>query len=349
MLTHPQFEQVLFSVGPVTVRWYGLMYLIAFALSWGLAHVRIRKHYSTLCTKEELNEGAIYVVLSVVVGGRLGYVLFYNPLYYLQHPLEIFTFWVGGMSFHGGFLCVIFAMLFLAWKFKKNWWQGTDFLAPLIPLSLALGRIGNFINGELWGRVADPTLPWAMIFPQAGDDLPRHPVQLYHAALEGVLLFLILWFFSKKKRPDGVISAVFLIGYGVFRFLTEFFREPDHGLSDQIYAMGMGQWATPPIIVLGMAMFAIAYKKRWPPLAISGALIFGYGGFRALVWCFRAPVAEGIYSHASILSMGQCLSIPMIALGVFLLWVVYSRHTGITNRIRTILNPGCGVEDGGVK
>jgi prolipoprotein diacylglyceryltransferase len=176
-----------------------------------------------------------------------------------------------------------------------------------------------------------------MVFPLAGDTLPRHPVQFYHIGLEGIALFLLLWFFAKKERPEGVVSAVFLIGYGVCRFITEFFRAPDLGISDQFYAADMSQGMTLLMLLLGAGMFALAYRhQRGPALAIPGALLFGYGAFRALVWVARAP--EGIFSLSTRLSMGQCLSLPMIALGLLMLWMGYSRHTAVTGRIRALLN-----------
>jgi len=194
----------------------------------------------------------------VVLGGRLGYVLFYKPGYYFSHPLEILAVWQGGMSFHGGFLGVLLAMLYIARKYQIRWLAITDFIAPLIPPALAAGRIGNFINGELWGRVTD--VPWGMVFRGAGP-LPRHPSQLYQFALEGVLLFVILWLYSAKPRPTGAVSAMFLIGYGVLRFSVEFFREPDDFLGFLAFNLSMGQWLSLPMILAGIAMLAWAGRK----------------------------------------------------------------------------------------
>jgi phosphatidylglycerol---prolipoprotein diacylglyceryl transferase len=261
MLLHPQFDPVAFSLGPLAVRWYGLMYLVAFVQFILLGRYRIRTRPGLL-TVEQLDDLLFYGMLGVILGGRLGQVLFYEPAYYLAHPLEILAVWKGGMSFHGGFLGVLAAMGLWSRKHRIAWFDITDFIAPLVPLGLAAGRIGNFINGELWGRVADPSLPWAMIFPQAGDMQPRHPSQLYHVGLEGLALFAILWIFSSRPRPRSAVSGVFLIGYGAFRFVTEFFREPDHGIFGQSYTISMGQWLSLPMIAIGVAMLVMAYRKK---------------------------------------------------------------------------------------
>ena len=261
MLLHPQFDPVAFSIGPLAVRWYGLMYLVAFVQFILLGRYRIRTRPGLL-TVEQLDDLLFYGMLGVIVGGRLGQVLFYEPGYYLAHPLEILAVWKGGMSFHGGFLGVLAAMGLWSRKHRIAWFDITDFIAPLVPLGLAAGRIGNFINGELWGRVADASLPWAMIFPQAGDMQPRHPSQLYHVALEGLALFAILWLFSSRPRPRSAVSGVFLIGYGAFRFITEFFREPDHGIFGQSYTISMGQWLSLPMILIGVAMLVMAYRRK---------------------------------------------------------------------------------------
>ena len=261
MLLHPQFDPVAFSLGPLAVRWYGLMYLVAFVQFILLGRYRIRTRPGLLSV-EQLDDLLFYGMLGVILGGRLGQVLFYEPAYYLAHPLEILAVWKGGMSFHGGFLGVLAAMGLWSRKHRIAWFDVTDFIAPLVPLGLATGRIGNFINGELWGRVADPSLPWAMIFPQAGDMQPRHPSQLYHVGLEGLVLFAILWIFSSRPRPRSAVSGVFLIGYGAFRFVTEFFREPDHGIFGQSYTISMGQWLSLPMVAIGIAMLVMAYRKK---------------------------------------------------------------------------------------
>ncbi len=261
MLVHPQFDPVALSIGPLSVHWYGLMYLVAFAQFIVLGRHRIRLQGGPL-TAEQLDDLLFYGVLGVILGGRLGQVLFYEPAYYFSHPLEIAAVWKGGMSFHGGFLGVLLAMALWTHRHRMKWLTVTDFIAPLVPLGLAAGRLGNFINGELWGRVADASLPWAMIFPQAGDLLPRHPSQLYHVGLEGLALFVILWAFTSKARPRGAASGLFLIGYGAFRFVTEYFREPDHGIFGQSYTISMGQWLSLPMILIGIAMLVLAYRRK---------------------------------------------------------------------------------------
>lgn len=261
MLLHPQFDPVAFSLGPLAIRWYGLMYLVAFAQFVLLGRWLIRNRQAPL-TVEQLDDLLFYGMLGVIVGGRLGQVLFYEPGYYLAHPLEIVAVWKGGMSFHGGFVGVLIAMALWARKHAQAWLAVTDFIAPLVPLGLAAGRLGNFINGELWGRIADPALPWAMVFPQAGDLEPRHPSQLYHIGLEGIALFAILWLYCRQPRPRGAASGIFLIGYGSFRFITEFFREPDHGIFGQSYTVSMGQWLSLPMIAAGLLLLLLAYRKK---------------------------------------------------------------------------------------
>ncbi|UCV04017.1 prolipoprotein diacylglyceryl transferase [Azonexus sp. IMCC34842] len=261
MLLHPQFDPVAFSLGPLSVRWYGLMYLVAFVQFILLGRYRIKTRPGFI-TAEQLDDLLFYGMLGVIIGGRLGQVLFYEPAYYLSHPLEIVAVWKGGMSFHGGFLGVLLAMTLWARKNRLAWFDITDFIAPLVPLGLAAGRLGNFINGELWGRVADASLPWAMIFPQAGDMQPRHPSQLYHIGLEGLALFIILWLYTSRPRARGAASGVFLIGYGAFRFFTEFFREPDAGIFGQSYTISMGQWLSLPMILIGIGLLLMAHRRR---------------------------------------------------------------------------------------
>jgi phosphatidylglycerol:prolipoprotein diacylglycerol transferase len=201
-------------------------------------------------------------VLGVILGGRLGYIVFYKPMYYLAHPLEVLAVWQGGMSFHGGFLGVLIAMWLSARKYKLAFLRLTDFIAPLVPAGLAAGRMGNFINGELWGRVVQNSAdtPWGMVFHGAGP-LPRHPSQLYQFALEGLLLFVFLWLYSRKPRPVGAVSGAFLIGYGVFRFVAEFFREPDDFLGLLTLNMSMGQWLSLPMVVAGVVMMVLASRR----------------------------------------------------------------------------------------
>jgi phosphatidylglycerol---prolipoprotein diacylglyceryl transferase len=257
VLIHPNFDPVAISIGPFAVRWYGLMYLAGFAAGWWLGVKRIKAGFAPV-TREQLDDLVFYAVLGVILGGRLGYVLFYKPGYYFTHPLEILAVWHGGMSFHGGFLGVLAAMGFAAHRHRLNWWALMDFVAPLCPIGLAAGRLGNFINGELWGRVT--TLPWGMVFPGAGP-LPRHPSELYEFALEGVTLFAFLWWFSSKPRPRGQVSALFLIGYGSFRFIAEFAREPDDFLGYLALHLSMGQWLSLPMILAGIVLFAWSSRR----------------------------------------------------------------------------------------
>lgn len=264
MLLHPQFDPIALSIGPLSIRWYGLMYLAAFLQFWWLGRHRILTHPQLSkagWTVPQLDDLLFYGMLGVILGGRLGQVFFYEPAYYLANPLEILAVWKGGMAFHGGFIGVMVAMWLYTRKTGRHWFDTMDFIAPLVPLGLATGRLGNFINGELWGRVADPALPWAMIFPQV-DQLPRHPSQLYQAGLEGVALFLILWLYSAKARPRSAVSGVFLIGYGSFRFIAEYFRNPDDGIFGVSQTVSMGQWLSLPMIAAGIIMVVIAYRKE---------------------------------------------------------------------------------------
>ena len=264
MLVHPQFDPVALSIGPLSIHWYGLMYLVAFALFWIFALKKIKQPHIALqgWTHKDIEDLLFYGVLGVVLGARLGYVFFYKADYYLSHPSKIFAMWEGGMSFHGGFLGVLLVVTLYAVLKKKNWLDLTDMVSPCIPIGLAAGRLGNFINGELWGRVTDSTMPWIMAFPQSGSMLPRHPSQLYQCLLEGVLLFLILWFYSKEKRPRGAVSALFLIGYGAFRFIVEYFREPDAFLGLQALGLSRGQWLCVPMVLAGIILLLWAYKKK---------------------------------------------------------------------------------------
>jgi phosphatidylglycerol---prolipoprotein diacylglyceryl transferase len=258
MLVHPQFDPVAFHVGPLAVRWYGLMYLAGFILFVVLGRRRARAEMLTGWRMADVDDMLFFGVFGVILGGRLGYVLFYKPLYYFAHPLEIFEVWHGGMSFHGGFLGVLIALWFFARRRNKSLLDVTDFVAPLCPLGLAAGRLGNFINAELVGRPTD--VPWAMVFPQV-DQLPRHPSQLYEFGLEGVLLFIVLWIFASRRRPRGAVSGLFLVGYGTFRFIAEFAREPDNFLGLLAGGLTMGQWLSMPMVVIGVVMMLFAYRR----------------------------------------------------------------------------------------
>ena len=262
MLTHPQFNPValdLTRIGlPLQIHWYGLTYLVAFGLFLFLAGRRVRLPWfaSAGWTRRDVEDMLFYGVVGVVLGGRLGYVLFYKPGYYASHLTEVVAVWKGGMSFHGGLLGVVVAMAVFAIMRKRPFWQVTDLIAPCVPLGLASGRVGNFINGELWGRFADPSLPWAMVFPQSGSMQPRHPSQLYEFALEGVTLFVLLWLYARKPRRFGQVSGAFLVGYGSFRFIAEYFREPDSFLGLLAFNMSMGQWLCLPMILCGAGLWA---------------------------------------------------------------------------------------------
>lgn len=251
MLTHPQFDPVAIHLGPFGIHWYGLMYLTGFLAFLWLGKLRIRQHPDWGWSERELDDMLFYGALGVILGGRLGYVLFYQPGQFLAHPADILKVWQGGMSFHGGFLGVLAAMWLFARKTGKRWLAIMDFVAPMVPIGLGAGRLGNFINGELWGKPTD--LPWGMVFPQV-DALPRHPSQLYEFGLEGVLLFALLWWYSSKPRPTGAVSALFLIGYGTSRFLVEFARQPDSFLGPLALGMSMGQWLSLPMVLAGIWM-----------------------------------------------------------------------------------------------
>jgi phosphatidylglycerol:prolipoprotein diacylglycerol transferase len=233
------------------------MYLTGFAAAWWLGTHRISQGL-VLITRAQFEDVLFGAIVGVIIGGRLGYVIFYKPAYYLGHPLEIFAIWQGGMSFHGGFLGVLAAMAFVAHRQRLNWWDVMDFVAPLVPIGIAAGRLGNFINGELWGRVTD--VPWGMVFRGAGN-LPRHPSELYEMALEGFALFALLWWFSARPRPRSQVSALFLIGYGVFRCICEFAREPDNFLGFLALGFTMGQWLSLPMIIAGIWLFLHARAR----------------------------------------------------------------------------------------
>ena len=272
MLMHPQFDPIAIRLGPLAVHWYGITYLVAFALFFFLATRRLgHEPYASIrqpapWTRRDIEDLLFWGVLGVIAGGRLGYCLFYKPAYYASHPLEIFAIWQGGMSFHGGMLGVIVAMIGWAHSRGRPWLQVTDLIAPCVPLGLASGRVGNFINGELWGRVADPSLPWAMVFPGAvlpdGTSPPRHPSQIYQFLLEGVLLFVLLWLYARHPRKTGQVSGAFLFGYGLLRFVAEYFRQPDAHLGLLALGMSMGQWLCLPMILAGAALWAWASRAH---------------------------------------------------------------------------------------
>lgn len=257
VLIHPQFDPVAIAIGPLQVRWYGLMYLAGFACAYLLGRSRCRAPGAPL-SQAQFADLLFYAALGVILGGRLGYSLFYQFDYYLHHPLQVLMIWHGGMSFHGGLLGVLVAMALYGRRLGVGFFTLTDFIAPLVPPGLAFGRIGNFINGELWGRITD--VPWGMVFPQAGP-LARHPSQLYEAVLEGLLLFVLLWRFSASPRPPMAVSGLFLLGYGSARFVVEFFRQPDDYLGF-IFAgwVTMGHLLSLPMILAGALLLWLAYR-----------------------------------------------------------------------------------------
>jgi len=271
MLIHPQFDPVAFWIGPLPVRWYGLMYLLGFVLFLSLGRLRARDAWRGFSPRE-VEDLLFWGVFGVILGGRLGYVLFYRPGYYLENPLEIPMLWKGGMASHGGILGVLIVLWLFAHFRQKRFFQVTDFAVPLMPIGLAAGRMGNFINGELWGRPADPRVwPWAMIFPQAHDGIPRHPSQLYQFALEGLLLFVVLWWFSRKPRVPGVVSSLFLIGYGLLRIIAEFAREPDDFLGLLAWHLSMGQWLSIPLVLAGAIMLPLLlWRARATSARVAG-------------------------------------------------------------------------------
>lgn len=261
MLMYPQIDPVALRLGPLAIHWYGLTYLVGFALFYLLGQRRLRHPAFVSVTQPEpwqrrdVEDLLFWGVVGVIVGGRLGYALFYKPGYYLSHPLEVLAVWEGGMAFHGGMLGAIAAAVLWAWRRGRSWLQVTDLAAPCIPLGLAAGRIGNFINGELWGRFAPPDLPWGMVFPHSGSMLPRHPSQLYQFLLEGLLLFALLWLYARGPRRMGQVSGAFLVGYGVLRFVAEFFREPDAHLGLLGLGLSMGQWLCLPMVAAGLGLW----------------------------------------------------------------------------------------------
>jgi len=259
MLQYPQIDPVAISLGPLNVHWYGLMYLVGLGGGWWLATRRARRPGAVM-NEQQVGDLVFWVALGVILGGRLGYVLFYNFDQFLQQPLSLFAVWEGGMAFHGGLIGVILAMLLFARKQGLKFFQVADFVAPLVPIGLGAGRIGNFINGELWGRATD--LPWGMQFPGAGE-VYRHPSQLYQFALEGVALFALLWWFSSRPRPIMAVSGLFLVGYGSFRILVEFVREPDAHLGYLAFDwLTMGQLLSLPMVVAGVLLMIWGYRHH---------------------------------------------------------------------------------------
>lgn len=258
MLTYPQIDPVAISIGPVKVHWYGLMYLIGFAAVWLIGKKRAARPDSPI-SPEAIDDLVFYGALGAILGGRLGYILFYNFSHFLQEPSIIFKIWQGGMSFHGGISGVFIAMWLFARRYHTKLLAVTDFLAPMVAIGFFAGRIGNFINAELWGRVTD--VPWAMVFPYAGPE-PRHPSQLYEAFLEGIVLFVVMWLYCAKPRPHMSATGIGLTLYGVFRFFVEFFRMPDVQLGYlALNWVTMGQLLSLPMIVIGLVLTYLAFRK----------------------------------------------------------------------------------------
>jgi len=258
MLIAPDINPVALDLGPIKIHWYGLMYVLGFAAMWWFGSRRAKQPHSGW-TEAQLSDVIFYGVLGILLGGRLGYVLFYKLPYYLDNPLDVFKIWQGGMAFHGALIGVGVALWWCARKYRKPFLAVADFVAPWAPIGLGLGRIGNFINQELWGRVTD--LPWGMVFRGAGE-LPRHPSQLYQATLEGVALFVILWWYTRTRRPLGAVSGLFLTCYGLFRFLVEFVREPDAQLGFVFGPFTMGQLLSVPMILIGLAILYWSSRKH---------------------------------------------------------------------------------------
>jgi phosphatidylglycerol:prolipoprotein diacylglycerol transferase len=264
MFIYPHINPVALKIGPLAVHWYGLMYIVGFFCAWGLGYKRAKNSMlNSPVNTEQLSDLIFFCALGVVLGGRIGYVLIYAWPEFIHNPFILFKIWQGGMSFHGGLLGVITVVAWYAKKTNQTFFAIGDFLAPLVPLGLAAGRIGNFINGELWGRVTDTSLPWAMIYPYI-DNQPRHPSEIYEFLMEGVLLFLIVWFFSQKPRPRKAVSGVFFLSYGCFRCIGEFFRQPDIQMGHNGYiAFGWlttGQLLSLPMIIIGGGLMISAYR-----------------------------------------------------------------------------------------
>ena len=260
MLAYPQIDPVAIALGPLQIHWYGLMYLIGIGGAWFLASRRVRA-FDPSWTKETLSDLVFWVALGVMAGGRVGYILFYDLQSYIADPSLVLQVWKGGMSFHGGLLGVLLAVWWFARRTGKRFFELMDFIAPLVPIGLGAGRIGNFINAELWGKSTD--VSWAMIFPTDPLQLARHPSQLYQFALEGVVLFAILWIYSKKPRPTMAVSGLFGVCYGVFRFVVEFVREPDAHLGYLAFGwLTMGQLLSLPMILIGAALMAWGYRSE---------------------------------------------------------------------------------------
>jgi phosphatidylglycerol:prolipoprotein diacylglycerol transferase len=259
---YPDIDPIAFRLGPLQVHWYGLMYLFGFGFGWLGARVRAKRRHTPIAPSQ-VDDLVFYCAIGIFVGGRVGYMLIYGRDALLANPLSLFFVWQGGMSFHGGLIGVLIAMAFFGRRIGQPFFAVTDFIAPWVPIGLGLGRIGNFINGELWGAPTRPGAPWAVVV----DGVPRHPSQLYEAFLEGVVLFVVLWLYSAKPRPRMAVSGLFLLLYGVFRTAVEFIREPDANIGYLAFGwVTMGQVLSAPMIVFGAALLILAYRRRHRPV-----------------------------------------------------------------------------------
>ena len=260
MLTYPNIDPVAIALGPLKIHWYGLMYLVGIGGAWWLASRRLQR-FDPSWSKDTLSDLVFWVAMGIILGGRLGYVLFYDLAAYIDNPALVLRIWEGGMSFHGGFIGVMLAVWLFGRKHNKSFFQLMDFIAPLVPIGLGAGRIGNFINAELWGKATN--VSWAMVFPTDPEQLARHPSQLYHFALEGGALFVILWLYSRKPRPTMAVSGMFALCYGIFRFIVEFVRVPDAQLGYLAFDwLTMGQVLCIPMIIGGIGLIMYAYKRQ---------------------------------------------------------------------------------------
>jgi phosphatidylglycerol---prolipoprotein diacylglyceryl transferase len=267
MLQYPEIDPVAIAIGPLQVHWYGLMYLFGFVAAWWLGTRRAARPGSGW-TAQQVSDLVFYSALGVIVGGRVGYTLFYNFSGFLNDPVSIVKLWQGGMSFHGGALGVLVAFWLFARKTGKRYFEVADFIVPMVPIGLCAGRIGNFINGELWGRTSD--VPWAMVFPNDPSQLARHPSQLYQSLMEGLLLFIVLWLYSARPRPAGAVTGLFGVGYGTARIVGEFFRQPDAHLGFIAFDwLTMGMLLSTPMVLIGLGMMVWAYRKNPVPGAVT--------------------------------------------------------------------------------
>lgn len=269
MLQYPNIDPIILSIGPLSIRWYGLMYILGVIIAWFLGIHRIKKNYYSHLEldNDKFLDLVLYITAGLLIGGRLGYMFFYKYQLIIYKPWEIFMIWQGGMSFHGGILGGMLGVYLFSRQYHKKFFELTDFIVPLVPPALFVGRIGNFINGELWGKVTD--VPWAMVFPYAGN-LPRHPSQLYEAFLEGIVLFILMWLYTNKNKrknktmpPTMAASGLFCILYSSFRILVEFYRVPDQHLGYLAFDwVTMGQILSMPMLIVGIFLFILAYYKK---------------------------------------------------------------------------------------